>query len=112
MQNRKGFRLILAALVAAQVAISVASTERIPIVGVDIGSSFIRAAIHTNEGIEMITDSQSESKIPTVVGFTDSGPVVGEAAIELAAVHPELAVSMIPRLLGRDFDDPQLQEHA
>ena len=70
--------------------------------GVDLGTERVRAAI---------TDRAQPGRYAVVVdehaalSLAPSGEVVGSAAEERCATHPEETVSCLPRLLGRQLND-------
>lgn len=48
---------------------------------------------------------------PSVVAWEQNGFVVGEKARNQSVANPEKVVRSIKRLMGRDFDDPNVQDH-
>jgi molecular chaperone DnaK (HSP70) len=45
--------------------------------------------MYINDTFELFTDEQSRNATPSVVAYTDQGPVVGYEALELAAGNPK-----------------------
>lgn len=81
--------------------------------GIDLGNSFSSAAAWVNGRMFMISDSRGEACIPSVVFFPPEGtPVVGAYADRMRQVDPENTVSGIKRILGRDFESPEVKVMA
>jgi molecular chaperone DnaK len=59
----------------------------------------------------VITNAEGSRITPSVVAFTDSGErLVGQIARRQAITNPENTVFAIKRLIGRRFDDPEVQK--
>ncbi len=66
------------------------------IIGLDVGTTVVRAARRTEYGAAV----PDGARIPAVACATDAGLVVGHDAVPLAAAHPERAVRAFLHLLG------------
>lgn len=80
-------------------------------IGVDLGTTNCALAIYRNGQVEIITNDQGERTTPSVISFTDEERLVGSAAKNAAASNPTNTVYDAKRFIGRNFDDPKLQEN-
>jgi len=81
-----------------------------PAVGIDLGTTFsVVATLKKGKGVEVIANSQGNRITPSVVGFTDNEILVGEAAVNQLIQNPENTVFEIKRLIGRAWDDKEVQ---
>ncbi len=81
------------------------------IVGIDLGTT--NSVIAVMEGGEptVIHNAEGGRLTPSVVAFTKSGErLVGQAAKRQAIVNPENTIFSIKRLMGRRYDDPEVQK--
>jgi hypothetical protein len=76
------------------------------ILGVDLGTAFARAAVSSERGPRLLSLPDGSPNLPAVVAYSKGAPRVGQAAVEKAAIHPELTVRGVKRLLGREAADP------
>lgn len=59
------------------------------VIAIELGTTFSRVAIQRNGGVfELIPDEQGRNVTPSVVAYTNSGPVVGYEAVGHAASNP------------------------
>ena len=73
------------------------------IVGIDLGTTNSEIAVVRNGRVEVIPVSSGVRILPSVVGIGDDGELlVGEAARNQYAVHPERTVRSIKRRMGED----------
>ncbi|GAB1226405.1 hypothetical protein ENUP19_0287G0016 [Entamoeba nuttalli] len=82
-----------------------------PVIGIDLGTTFSAVGIYNGEGkgVEIIVNDQGNRITPSVVAFTDTEILVGEAAKNQIAQNPENTIFEIKRLIGRTFDDKEVQ---
>jgi len=81
-----------------------------PAVGIDLGTTFsVVATLKKGKGVEVIANSQGNRITPSVVGFTDNEILVGEAAVNQLIQNPENTVFEIKRLIGRAWEDKEVQ---
>ena len=83
-------------------------------IGIDLGTSNSCVATIDRDGVpRIITNSQGETTTPSVVAVIDGakGPraLVGTPARRRAVTNPEATVFAVKRLMGRRFDDPEVQ---
>ncbi|RYR67065.1 hypothetical protein Ahy_A03g013306 isoform A [Arachis hypogaea] len=62
-----------------------------------------------NGHVEIIANDQGNRITPSWVAFTDSERLIGEAAKNQAAVNPERTIFDVKRLIGRKFEDKEVQ---
>ena len=83
------------------------------IVGIDLGTTYsVVAAYRPAEGtVDIYEDDDGRRCIPSVVAFTDTGPVVGLAAKGQAQANARNTVYDAKRFIGKDFT-PKIAEEA
>jgi molecular chaperone DnaK len=80
------------------------------IVGIDLGTTNSVVAVMEGREPAVIPNAEGGRTTPSVVGFTKGGErVVGAAAKRQAVVNPENTVFSVKRLMGRRFDEPEVQ---
>ena len=79
-------------------------------VGIDLGSSACRIGLWRDGDVLIVTNDRGCLATPTCVGFLDcTATVVGEAAVEQAAVNLPNTIFAPQRLLGAAYDSPWAQ---
>lgn len=78
--------------------------------GFDVGTTYSVAAVFQNERVEIIANDQGNRTTPSYVAFTDSERLIGDSAKNQASMNPENTVFDAKRLIGRDFNDRQVQD--
>ena len=69
--------------------------------GIDLGTTFVAAAVARPNGVEMFTLGERDVVAPAVVYVREDGSVItGDAAARRAVRHPELVGRDIKRMLG------------
>jgi len=80
------------------------------VIGIDLGTT--NSVVATMEGGEPVVLENSEGSLltPSVVAITKNGErLVGQVAKRQSVTNPENTVFSIKRLMGRKYDDPEVQ---
>jgi len=81
------------------------------VIGIDLGTTNSCVAIMEGGDPKVIPNSEGSRTTPSVVAFPDSGErLVGQIARRQAITNPENTVFAVKRLIGRRFDDPEVQK--
>jgi molecular chaperone DnaK len=77
------------------------------IIGIDLGTTnSLVAYVEPTTGLpQVIPDAEGRRLLPSIVGFTPDGLIVGEAARRQLARRSADTVYSVKRLMGRDYDD-------
>ena len=80
------------------------------VIGIDLGTTNSVVAVMEGKEPKVLTNSEGSRTTPSIVAFTDSGErLVGQVAKRQAITNPENTVYAVKRLIGRKFDDPEVQ---
>jgi molecular chaperone DnaK len=80
------------------------------VIGIDLGTTNSCVAVMEGKEPKVLTNSEGSRTTPSIVAFTDSGErLVGQVAKRQAITNPENTVYAVKRLIGRKFDDPEVQ---
>jgi molecular chaperone DnaK len=83
------------------------------VIGIDLGTT--NSCVSVMEGGEavVIPNSEGSRTTPSMVAFTESGErLVGQIAKRQAITNPEATVYVVKRLIGRKFEDKEVQRTA
>src|SRR5829696_4404500 len=82
------------------------------VVGIDLGTTNSCVAIMDGDAPVVIANSEGSRTTPSVIGFAQSGErLVGQAARRQAMTNPENTVYAAKRLMGRKYEDEEVQRH-
>src|SRR6201981_1670142 len=81
------------------------------VIGIDLGTTNSCVAIMEGGDPVVIANSEGSRTTPSVVAFTDSGErLVGQIAKRQAITNPTNTIFAIKRLMGRRYEDPEVQK--
>ncbi len=81
------------------------------IIGIDLGTTNSVVAVMEGGDPTVIPSAEGGHLIPSVVAVSKSGErLVGEVAKRQAITNPENTIYSIKRLMGRKFDDPEVEK--
>lgn len=82
-----------------------ASEENIAI-GIDLGTTNSVVAFRCSQGLQILTDDNGASLLPSVVAYDQKGvAAIGSAALSMLETHPNQVLFSIKRLMGRGAED-------
>ncbi len=83
------------------------------IIGIDLGTTNSCVAVMDGKEPRVIENAEGARTTPSMIGFSKDGErLVGQPAKRQAVTNPENTLYAIKRLIGRPFDDKQVQEMA
>jgi molecular chaperone DnaK len=80
-------------------------------IGIDLGTTNSCVAVMEGGKARVIENSEGDRTTPSIVAFTKDGEVlVGASAKRQAVTNPKNTLHAVKRLIGRKFDEPEVQK--
>jgi len=81
------------------------------IIGIDLGTTNSCVSIVEGDNVKIIENAEGTRTTPSIVAYLDDGEVlVGAPAKRQAVTNPENTIYAVKRLIGRRFQEPEVQE--
>jgi molecular chaperone DnaK len=82
------------------------------VVGIDLGTTNSCVAILDGQQTIVIPNSEGSRTTPSIVGFAENGErLIGQIAKRQALTNAENTVHSVKRMMGRKFEDSEVQRH-
>ncbi len=80
------------------------------IIGIDLGTTNSCVAVLDGDKAKVIENSEGDRTTPSVIAYSSEGEtLVGQPAKRQAVTNPENTLYAIKRLIGRRFEDEEVQ---
>ncbi|TQO87152.1 molecular chaperone DnaK [Vibrio cholerae] len=79
------------------------------IIGIDLGTTNSCVAVLDGDKPRVIENAEGERTTPSVTAYTDGETLVGQPAKRQAVTNPQNTLFAIKRLIGRRFEDEEVQ---
>lgn len=80
------------------------------IIGIDLGTTNSCVAIMDGTAARVLENSEGDRTTPSIIAYTQDGEIlVGQPAKRQAVTNPENTLFAIKRLIGRRFQDEEVQ---
>jgi molecular chaperone DnaK len=80
------------------------------VIGIDLGTTNSCVAIMDGSQPRVIENAEGARTTPSIVGFTESERLVGQAAKRQAVTNPSNTIFAVKRLVGRRLGDPEVEK--
>ncbi|MGL5589926.1 MAG: Hsp70 family protein, partial [Aeromonas veronii] len=80
------------------------------IIGIDLGTTNSCVAILDGDTARVIENAEGDRTTPSIIAYADDGEIlVGQPAKRQAITNPKNTLFAIKRLIGRRFEDEEVQ---
>ncbi|XP_044488457.1 luminal-binding protein 5-like [Mangifera indica] len=79
------------------------------VIGIDLGTTYSCVGMYKNDDIDITANDQGNRITPSWVACSDTDRLIGEAAMNQGALNADRTVFNVKRLIGRKFEDPEVQ---
>ena len=80
------------------------------IIGIDLGTTNSCVAVLDGENVRVIENAEGDRTTPSIIAYTEEGEtLVGQPAKRQAVTNPKNTLFAIKRLIGRRFEDKEVQ---
>ena len=81
------------------------------VIGIDLGTTNSCVAVLDGDKSKVIENSEGDRTTPSIIAYSDDGEIlVGQPAKRQAVTNPEHTLFAIKRLIGRKFEDKEVQK--
>jgi len=80
------------------------------IIGIDLGTTTSCVSVMEGTKFKIIPNAEGANTTPSIVSFGEGERLVGQAAKRQAVTNPENTIFEAKRLIGRKFDEPEIQQ--
>ena len=80
------------------------------IIGIDLGTTNSCVAVMENGVSKVIENSEGDRTTPSIIAFNNDEVLVGQPAKRQSVTNPEKTLYAIKRLIGRRFEDDEVQK--
>ncbi len=80
------------------------------IIGIDLGTTNSCVAVMDGGDPKVIANAEGTRTTPSIVAFTGTDTLVGQTAKRQAVTNPEKTIYAAKRLIGRQYENPSVQE--
>ena len=80
------------------------------VIGIDLGTTNSCVAVLEGDKVKVIENAEGARTTPLIVAFKDGETLVGQAAKRQAVTNPKNTLFAIKRLIGRRFEDKEVQK--
>ncbi|KAK5584367.1 hypothetical protein RB653_005978 [Dictyostelium firmibasis] len=103
------FGLFIFILVSIVYSSPVLPKEYESVISIDLGTTYSRVGVFINGEVEILKNEQGHHITPSYVAFTKNERLIGDLAKDQATINPENTIFNFKRLIGRSFDDEEVQ---